>query len=131
MKWLDWNKRIVFRLKDAGLSNRACATVSSRLFHYPIDSDEIARVWGIMADENWPRRMNSRHKSDFTGPADERIDNIVSCLLHYIDLRRAGHKPSQTEYAIENEGVPRRIRPTAEHRSYIGSSSSTCADWGG
>lgn len=84
-----------------------------------------------MVKEGW-NKSAKRIRSEFdVSVAGERLENVVSCLLHYVDLRRAGHHPSRTEYAIEREGSPRRIRPTAEVRSFIGSSASSCSDLGG
>lgn len=52
-------------------------------------------------------------------------------ILHLVDLKRAQHSPTRTEYDIPSDGVlTRRYRPTCDTQSYLGSVSAICAEQG-
>ncbi|MEN9393200.1 MAG: hypothetical protein RLZZ104_1543, partial [Pseudomonadota bacterium] len=69
-----------------------------------------------------------RKKHAFAGedPAAERRRLQQASIMHLVDLKRAGHSPTRTEYKITPEGHGVRYR-TTDTCSYIGSSAASCA----
>lgn len=53
--------------------------------------------------------------------------NKMSSMLHLLDLKRAGHSPTRTEYQIGSDGSLRREAPIY-YSSSVGSPASLCAE---
>jgi hypothetical protein len=83
-----------------------------------------------MLESGWVARRRSKERKSldpFAGedPAAEKRRLVRANILHLVDLKRAGHSPTRTEYVIsaEGKGVRYATTPTS---SYLGSAAYTC-----
>lgn len=61
-------------------------------------------------------------------PKGPHLDLLEANVAHLIDLKRAGHSPSATEYNVPAEDQVRHFCAADRIASYMGSSAAMCAD---
>lgn len=133
MHWTDERRTYLFRARRQGRTTAQIATAMSDWYAEEITEAQIDGLWRNMIDTGWVKKRRAesdraRKKHPFAGedPAAERARLKTASILHLVDLKRAGHSPTRTEYKIAPEGHGVRYR-TTDTCSYIGSSAASCA----
>lgn len=123
MAWKDSEAFVLKQLHEAGISMSGCVFACSMMFGRRLCLAEVEREYAAVCLRR-PPRQNFRKSQPQT-----RAEKIASCLLHHVDLIRAGHRPERTEYEIKSDGLP-IIRSTSASfdRSSCGSSAALCAE---
>jgi hypothetical protein len=133
MQWTDERKTYLFTARRRGKTTAQIAVTMSDWFLEEITEAELDALWQSMIDSGWVKKKRHqldafRKKHVFAGedPAAEKRRLVNANILHLVDLKRAGHSPTRTEYKIAPEGHGVRYR-TTDTCSYIGSSAASCA----
>lgn len=133
MHWTDERRTYLFTKRRAGRQMADIAAAMSDWYCEEITEADVDALWQHMLDSGWVKsrrnRMDAiRKKHAFAGedPAAERRRLISANIYHLVDLKRAGHSPTRTEYTISTEGKGVRYR-TVDTCSYLGSSAASCA----
>jgi hypothetical protein len=133
MQWTDERRTYLFTARRQGRTTAEIAVTMSDWFLEEITEADLDKLWNDMIATGWVKKKRRqldafRKKHAFAGedPAAERARLKTASILHLVDLKRAGHSPTRTEYKIAPEGHGVRYR-TADTSSYIGSSAASCA----
>lgn len=133
MQWTDERRTYLFTARRRGRSTAEIAVTMSDWYAEEITEADLNTLWQNMIDTGWVKRKRAeidgkRKQHPFAGedPAAEKRRLMNASILHLVDLKRAGHSPSRTEYKITPEGKGVRYR-TVDTSSYIGSSAASCA----
>jgi len=123
MAWKDSEAFVLKQLRDAGISMAGCVFACSMMFGRRLCLAEVEREYAAVCLRR-PKKQKNKKSQPQT-----RAEKIAACLLHHADLIRAGHRPENTEYMIESDGIA-IIRSTSASfdRSSCGSSAALCAE---
>lgn len=133
MQWTDERRTYLFTKRRAGRKMADIAVAMSDWYSEEITEADLDALWQNMISTGWVKKKRNqldafRKKHAFAGedPAAERRRLVKANILHLVDLKRAGHSPTRTEYVITAEGKGVRFQK-ADTSSYIGSSAAACA----
>ena len=133
MHWTDERGNYVYTKRRTGRQMADIAASMSDWYSEEITEADLDALWQNMLDTGWVKRRRNRmyaerKKHAFAGedPAAERRRLMIANIYHLVDLKRAGHSPTQTEFTISTEGKGVRFR-TVDTCSYLGSSAASCA----
>jgi hypothetical protein len=126
-------RNFLFNQRRHGRDFATCAANLSDWFAEEITADEVEALWNEMIAAKWvaqKRNHQPKSKHPFAGedPAAEKVRLKNANIMHLVDLKRAGHSPTRTEYVIsaEGKGVKYATTPTS---SYLGSAAATCVEY--
>ena len=114
---------------------RSCEVIAEALVDFSgedFTAGDVKMIWQTMVETGWVSKKRARSKRDSALPSSsepifDRLDLMKRSIYHLVDLKRAGHSPTRTEYVISAEGRGVRYR-TADTCSYVGSSMASCAE---
>ena len=123
MAWKDSEAFVLKQLRDAGISMSGCVFACSMMFGRRLCLAEVEREYAAVCLRR-PKKQKNKKSQPQT-----RAEKIAACLLHHADLIRAGHRPENTEYVIESDGIAIiRSASGSSDRSSCGSSAALCAE---
>lgn len=115
-----------------GVTHEAAATALTFALREEVTLNGVRSCWDDIVQSGWMTgrkefggKLRTAHDPS---PVEVMHDLKRRSLLHLLDLKRAGHSPTRTEYRIGRDGAPRILAATCQTRSYCGSSAATCAE---
>jgi hypothetical protein len=107
----------------------------ARMFKGGTSAKIIGQTLGLTSDGVFQRIKRMRESGmDLPNPFQRKlgldgaeIDPRRASILHLLDLKRAGHSPTQTEFSITSER-PLAARSYVHQGSLVGSSAAMCCD---
>ena len=137
MIWNETNRIHLYALKSRGRDFGTCAATLSDLTGDDIAVEDVVALWNAMENSGWikareaakKKARNQKSKSyDGKEWQADRKALMEANIWHLVDLKRAGHSPTRTEFQISPEGKGVRYATVATS-SYLGSSASACVDF--
>ena len=136
MAWNEETRRLLAKLKLRGMTNRMAAREMGIILQEVVSPISVEAQVLRMRQSGW-----FLNYPEFAGLAErdirggqQRLEQIESptalrkaTIEHLLDLKRAGHSPTRTEYVIGSDGLPRRLDTGMPARSYCGSPSALLA----
>lgn len=131
MHWTDERREYLYKIRRRR-SAAECAEIMSDWYAEEITASEIDAFWQDMLDSGWlarKRKHKPKSKHPFAGenPEAEARRLKIATIMHLIDLKRAGHSPTRTEYVISAEGKGVKFA-TVQTSSFLGSAAATCVE---